>query len=154
MALWCQGHRFRSQGMTLNASYIRLDWSAFHMHKCKCVHVHLHNDVHKLLHFAGKLPSEEPCTTAPVPTMSVTPPHSCPPGQFVCKTKRECVSLSQVCDFTPDCSDSSDEEHCGTHYPSIFFICPPICPFIYRCFLFSQWRSIVILKVMLYVDGI
>ncbi|XP_057191697.1 MAM and LDL-receptor class A domain-containing protein 1 [Triplophysa rosa] len=66
--------------------------------------------------YEGKLPSEEPSTTAPVPTMSVTPPHSCPPGQFVCKATRECVSLSQVCDFTPDCSDSSDEEHCVKEY--------------------------------------
>lgn len=105
----------------------------------------------------GQLPSEEPSTTAPVPTMSVTPPHSCPPGQFVCKATKECVSLSQVCDFTSDCSDGSDEEYCGTHfsiYPSAFSICPAICPFIYRCFLSSQWRSIVTLKAMLCVDGI
>ncbi|XP_055063524.2 MAM and LDL-receptor class A domain-containing protein 1 isoform X1 [Misgurnus anguillicaudatus] len=62
--------------------------------------------------YEGKLPSEEPSTTASVPTSSEAPPHSCPIGQFMCTTTRECVTVSQVCDFTPDCSDGSDEEHC------------------------------------------
>ncbi|XP_056317933.1 MAM and LDL-receptor class A domain-containing protein 1 isoform X2 [Danio aesculapii] len=62
--------------------------------------------------YEGELPSEEPSTSAPVPTLSTAPPHSCPLDQFVCLTTRECVNLSQVCDFRPDCSDSSDEEHC------------------------------------------
>ncbi|TRZ00115.1 hypothetical protein DNTS_020307 [Danionella cerebrum] len=61
--------------------------------------------------FEGDLPSEEPSTT-PLPTISTAAPHSCQPEQFVCLTTRECVSISQVCDFTADCSDGSDEEHC------------------------------------------
>ncbi|KAL1271156.1 hypothetical protein QQF64_030172 [Cirrhinus molitorella] len=66
--------------------------------------------------YDGELPSNEPSTFAPIPTLSAAPPHSCPPDQFVCSTTRECVSLSQVCNFTPDCSDSSDEEHCVKDY--------------------------------------
>ncbi|KAK7176201.1 hypothetical protein R3I93_000462 [Phoxinus phoxinus] len=66
--------------------------------------------------YEGELPSKEPSTSAPLPTLSAAPPHSCPPDQFVCSTTRECVSLNQVCDFTPDCSDSSDEEHCVKEY--------------------------------------
>lgn len=66
--------------------------------------------------YDGELPSKEPSTFAPIPTSSAAPPHSCPPDQFVCSTTRECVSLSQVCNFKPDCSDSSDEEHCVKEY--------------------------------------
>ncbi|XP_050969614.1 MAM and LDL-receptor class A domain-containing protein 1 [Labeo rohita] len=66
--------------------------------------------------YDGELPSKEPSTLAPIPTFSTAPPHSCPPDQFVCLTTRECVSLNQVCNFTPDCSDSSDEEHCVKEY--------------------------------------
>ncbi|XP_051970443.1 MAM and LDL-receptor class A domain-containing protein 1-like isoform X1 [Xyrauchen texanus] len=66
--------------------------------------------------YEGELPSTEPSTSAPVLTLSTAPPHICPPGKFVCATTKECVSLSQVCDFTADCSDSSDEEHCAKEY--------------------------------------
>ncbi|XP_039549254.1 MAM and LDL-receptor class A domain-containing protein 1 isoform X2 [Pimephales promelas] len=66
--------------------------------------------------YEGELPSKEPSTSAPLPPLSAAPPHSCTPDQFVCSTARECVSLNQVCDFTPDCSDSSDEEHCVKEY--------------------------------------
>uniref|UniRef100_A0A672JY28 MAM and LDL-receptor class A domain-containing protein 1-like n=1 Tax=Sinocyclocheilus grahami TaxID=75366 RepID=A0A672JY28_SINGR len=56
--------------------------------------------------YDGELPSKEPSTFAPIPTLSAAPPHSCPSDQFVCSTTRECVSLSQVlkeyCDFEGD----------------------------------------------------
>ncbi|KAI4899926.1 hypothetical protein NFI96_010930, partial [Prochilodus magdalenae] len=58
------------------------------------------------------LPSVESSTAAPPPTVSPVPPHSCPLGQFVCGSYRQCVSNSQVCDFRRDCSDGSDEKNC------------------------------------------
>ena len=37
-------------------------------------------------------------------------------GNFTCSSADECVPLSDVCDFVPDCSDQSDENDCD--YPS------------------------------------
>ncbi|XP_011487300.1 MAM and LDL-receptor class A domain-containing protein 1 [Oryzias latipes] len=60
--------------------------------------------------YDGKLPSEIiPAVTTPAPTVL---PHSCSEGEFVCGIYRECVPLSQVCDFKHDCSDGSDETNC------------------------------------------
>ncbi|XP_037549869.1 MAM and LDL-receptor class A domain-containing protein 1 [Nematolebias whitei] len=58
----------------------------------------------------GELPTLiTPAMTTPAPTAL---PHSCPEGEFVCGAYRECVDLSQVCDFKHDCSDGSDESNC------------------------------------------
>uniref|UniRef100_A0AAQ5YMQ9 MAM domain-containing protein n=1 Tax=Amphiprion ocellaris TaxID=80972 RepID=A0AAQ5YMQ9_AMPOC len=62
--------------------------------------------------YEGELPklnTTAPAVTTPAPTVT---PHSCPEGQFVCETLKECVPLSQVCDFRHDCSDGSDEINC------------------------------------------
>lgn len=61
----------------------------------------------------GELPTANtttPVVTTPAPTVQ---PHSCPEGEFVCGAHKECVPLSQVCDFRHDCSDGSDEANCG-----------------------------------------
>ncbi|XP_068160688.1 MAM and LDL-receptor class A domain-containing protein 1 [Antennarius striatus] len=67
--------------------------------------------------YEGELPKPNtttPGVTTPAPTLT---PHSCPDGQFACRTYEECVAQSKVCDFRRDCSDGSDEldcvkEHC------------------------------------------
>ncbi|KFM70445.1 MAM and LDL-receptor class A domain-containing protein, partial [Stegodyphus mimosarum] len=43
-----------------------------------------------------------------------TPVDSCPEGQFLCASDKICINIEKVCDFVPDCSDSSDEAKCGT----------------------------------------
>ncbi|XP_063768371.1 MAM and LDL-receptor class A domain-containing protein 1 isoform X2 [Eleginops maclovinus] len=41
------------------------------------------------------------------------PAGSCPPGLLPCENGG-CFTPGQSCDFTEDCSDGSDEKHCGT----------------------------------------
>ncbi|XP_010789094.1 MAM and LDL-receptor class A domain-containing protein 1-like, partial [Notothenia coriiceps] len=60
----------------------------------------------------GDLPDANtttPSVTTPPPTVR---PHVCPDGQFACGSLRECVPDSNVCDFSLDCSDGSDELYC------------------------------------------
>ncbi|XP_039982288.1 MAM and LDL-receptor class A domain-containing protein 1 [Xiphias gladius] len=62
--------------------------------------------------YEGELPmlnSTTPAVTTPAPTVQ---PHSCPDGEFVCGAHGECVPQSKECDFSPDCSDGSDEINC------------------------------------------
>ncbi|KAM7297129.1 MAM and LDL-receptor class A domain-containing protein 1 [Ixodes scapularis] len=47
------------------------------------------------------------------PTPAPTDPPTCPQGQFVCVTSRQCIPQSQVCDFKQHCPDGSDERDCG-----------------------------------------
>jgi hypothetical protein len=47
----------------------------------------------------------------PVPTTTTTP--RCGLGNFECKSG-QCIPGNKVCNFKPDCSDSSDEINCGT----------------------------------------
>ncbi|XP_054714592.1 LOW QUALITY PROTEIN: MAM and LDL-receptor class A domain-containing protein 2-like [Uloborus diversus] len=42
------------------------------------------------------------------------PVEKCEDNEFLCIVDRNCISLEQVCDFVPDCTDSSDEVKCGT----------------------------------------
>ncbi|EEC10923.1 apical endosomal glycoprotein precursor, putative [Ixodes scapularis] len=57
--------------------------------------------------YHGTLPIEPP---TPAPTDTPT----CPQGQFVCVTSRQCIPQSQVCDFKQHCPDGSDERDCGS----------------------------------------
>ena len=64
-----------------------------------------------------------PSTTASLPTPPVTQPPSstttqklssnCTVNQFTCVSDLSCISTARVCDFRTDCSDNSDEAHCG-----------------------------------------
>uniref|UniRef100_A0A8C5HM61 MAM and LDL-receptor class A domain-containing protein 1-like n=1 Tax=Gouania willdenowi TaxID=441366 RepID=A0A8C5HM61_GOUWI len=63
--------------------------------------------------FDGELPHANSTTPALTTVAPTVPPHSCPEGQFVCGSHDECVPLTQVCNFRPDCSDGSDEMNCG-----------------------------------------
>ncbi|XP_040066399.1 MAM and LDL-receptor class A domain-containing protein 2 [Ixodes scapularis] len=76
---------------TTNPSYIAIDDVSFYK-GCRPYH--------------GKLPVE-PVTPRPIG------PALCPEGQFTCVASRQCIPLSQVCDFKPQCSDGSDEKNCG-----------------------------------------
>ncbi|KAM8881275.1 SCO-spondin isoform 1-T4 [Synchiropus picturatus] len=56
-------------------------------------------------------------TTAPSSAVKPKPTQQrCKPRQFACKTIRQCVSLSAVCDGRKDCKDGSDENNCA--FPS------------------------------------
>ncbi|CAN7938493.1 unnamed protein product, partial [Ixodes hexagonus] len=57
-------------------------------------------------HYPGTLPA------AP-PSPATTPSPVCPKGLFSCGGTKECIPQSQVCDFKKQCSDGSDEAHCG-----------------------------------------
>jgi hypothetical protein len=53
--------------------------------------------------------------TGTVPTVPTTKkPFVCPQNQVACRTGNKCIPTNQWCDFTQDCSDNSDEAHCGT----------------------------------------
>ncbi|KAK8758260.1 hypothetical protein V5799_004108, partial [Amblyomma americanum] len=54
--------------------------------------------------YHGELPP------APEPT---PPPTLCGENEFECASSRECIQLSQVCDFKADCSNGEDESRCG-----------------------------------------
>ncbi|XP_066300036.1 MAM and LDL-receptor class A domain-containing protein 1-like [Branchiostoma lanceolatum] len=54
--------------------------------------------------YNGLLPSG---TTAPPTT------GPCPSGQFSCVSNPTCIPNAQVCDFTDQCTDGSDEDICG-----------------------------------------
>ncbi|CAF4185562.1 unnamed protein product, partial [Rotaria sp. Silwood2] len=55
--------------------------------------------------------SELPMTTV---TTSTAAPKPCPiAGQFRCAGTDICIEKERVCDFTADCPDASDEDHCG-----------------------------------------
>ena len=43
---------------------------------------------------------------------SSEPQPSCPENMFVCNNNA-CVPQNQVCDFSDDCGDWSDENNCG-----------------------------------------
>lgn len=47
---------------------------------------------------------------------------------FLCQDKT-CIASHLVCDYKPDCSDRSDEAHCGE------FICQPLCGLVSSGFL-------------------
>ncbi|XP_055957690.1 MAM and LDL-receptor class A domain-containing protein 1-like [Patella vulgata] len=48
----------------------------------------------------------------PPPTTAATT-NSCPTNQFQCKDGSACLPMAYVCDFNPECDDSSDEHMCG-----------------------------------------
>lgn len=50
---------------------------------------------------------------------------------FLCQDKT-CIASHLVCDYKPDCSDRSDEAHCGE------FICQPLCGLVSSGFLQSH----------------
>ncbi|XP_035221345.1 MAM and LDL-receptor class A domain-containing protein 2-like [Stegodyphus dumicola] len=43
-----------------------------------------------------------------------TPVESCNEDEFFCISDQICINIEKICDFVPDCSDSSDESKCGT----------------------------------------
>ncbi len=45
--------------------------------------------------------------------MLIPPRRRCSVGEMQCALSGECISISFVCDFIPDCQDKSDEEFCG-----------------------------------------
>ncbi|XP_050040780.2 apical endosomal glycoprotein-like [Dermacentor andersoni] len=67
-------------------------------------------------------PSQPPQTVSsmppsPPPTMSPTPPppppFACGDNEYQCGNSEQCISLTKVCDFKDDCSNSADEANCG-----------------------------------------
>lgn len=53
--------------------------------------------------------------TVSTPPTTTLDPSSCEAkGEFTCVSDQSCISPWQVCDFTPQCQDGSDEKDCGT----------------------------------------
>ncbi|XP_075543891.1 MAM and LDL-receptor class A domain-containing protein 1-like [Dermacentor variabilis] len=61
--------------------------------------------------------TESPMQPSPPPTMSPMPPppppFACGDNEFQCGNSEQCISLTKVCDFKDDCSNSADEANCG-----------------------------------------
>ena len=59
--------------------------------------------------FNGDLPTAPPTTTRTSST-----PNPCAASEYKCETTPyQCIRQNQVCDFTPNCMDASDELNCG-----------------------------------------
>ncbi|GIY68139.1 hypothetical protein CDAR_255532, partial [Caerostris darwini] len=84
-----EGSIIISKGKT---NYIALDDISFN-HKC--------------------VPQITPLPTLPPEVTTLPPTKVCKYGEFSCTHKQQCIPMSQKCDFREDCTDGSDEHHCG-----------------------------------------
>ncbi|XP_060136787.1 MAM and LDL-receptor class A domain-containing protein 1 isoform X5 [Zootoca vivipara] len=63
--------------------------------------------------YNGNLPVDS--TTPSGTSIPVTlPMNNCTEKEFICRGTGQCISITQKCDFRPDCSDRSDESSCAS----------------------------------------
>ncbi|XP_053571676.1 MAM and LDL-receptor class A domain-containing protein 1 [Bombina bombina] len=67
--------------------------------------------------YNGVLPTWSPIPLQ-TPTSATLPINNCTNEEFVCRTTGQCIPLTKICDFRPDCSDHSDESHCAPEHCS------------------------------------
>ncbi|KAM4687798.1 MAM and LDL-receptor class A domain-containing protein 1 [Discoglossus pictus] len=63
--------------------------------------------------YNGVLPtwSPLPLQTSAIATLPI---HNCTSEEFVCRSTGQCIPITKICDFKPDCSDNSDELRCAS----------------------------------------
>lgn len=59
--------------------------------------------------YSGVIPTSETLFTTPAPTPKT---NNCKRNEFGCWSDAKCIDKNQVCDFTIDCADNSDERTC------------------------------------------
>ncbi|XP_027656679.2 MAM and LDL-receptor class A domain-containing protein 1 [Falco cherrug] len=61
--------------------------------------------------YNGNLPTIS-TTTSGTSVPATLPTNNCTEEEFVCRASGHCIQMIQRCDFSPDCSDNSDESAC------------------------------------------
>ncbi|XP_055943864.1 MAM and LDL-receptor class A domain-containing protein 2-like isoform X2 [Argiope bruennichi] len=59
------------------------------------------------------VPQITPLPTVPPEITTISPAKICSSNEFPCASKSQCIPKEQKCDFKDDCTDGSDETHCG-----------------------------------------
>ncbi|KAM4705173.1 MAM and LDL-receptor class A domain-containing protein 1 [Rhinophrynus dorsalis] len=65
--------------------------------------------------YKGILPTWSPIPVN-TPTVPTLPCHNCTDEEYVCRSTGQCIPLTKICDFKPDCSDNSDEANCASEF--------------------------------------